>query len=105
MEYKGYRARIEFDEEDKIFVGRILVIRDVIGFHASNVKELEKAFRKAVDDYLNHCKSIGKRPDRAFSGRFNLRLTPEQHRHLALEAEQAGVSLNEMAVRKLFRDD
>ncbi len=104
MEHKGYRARIEFDEEDKIFVGRVLGIRDVIGFHGSNVKELEKTFREAIDDYLKHCKSIGKRPDRAFSGRFNLRLTPEQHRRLAVEAEQAGVSLNEMAVRKLFNE-
>ncbi len=32
MDYKGYLARVEFDPEDHIFVGRIVGVRDVIGF-------------------------------------------------------------------------
>lgn len=32
MTYQGYTARIEFDDRDNIFVGRLLGIRDIVGF-------------------------------------------------------------------------
>lgn len=57
--YKGYLAGIEFDPEDHIFVGRVLGIRDVIGFHGESVQELEKAFHEAVDNYLTACAESG----------------------------------------------
>lgn len=37
MSYKGYTARIEFDERDDIFVGRALGVRDIISFHGASV--------------------------------------------------------------------
>jgi len=40
MTYKGYTARVEFDERDDIFVGRVLGVRDIISFHAALVTEL-----------------------------------------------------------------
>ncbi len=33
MKYKGYVARIEFDEEDRILVGHLAGIKDIVGFH------------------------------------------------------------------------
>ena len=45
MKYKGYIARIEFDEEDRIFVGHLAEIRDIVGFHGTTVDELECAFQ------------------------------------------------------------
>jgi len=54
MTYKGYSARIEFDDQDHIFVGHLVGIRDIVGFHGSSVRELETAFHEAVDDYLAH---------------------------------------------------
>ena len=33
MKYKGYIAKVEFDAEDRIFVGHIIGTRDVVGFH------------------------------------------------------------------------
>ena len=35
MSYKGYSARLEYDDEDGIFTGRIAGIRDGVGFHAT----------------------------------------------------------------------
>lgn len=52
MKYKGYAARVEFDADDRIFVGHLAGIRDIVGFHGSSVEELENAFHEAVDDYL-----------------------------------------------------
>ena len=43
MNYKGYAARIEYDDEDAIFTGRIAGIRDGVGFHADTVEGLREA--------------------------------------------------------------
>ena len=49
MTYKGYSARIGYDDEDGIFTGRIAGIRDGVGFHADNVNALREAFHEAVE--------------------------------------------------------
>ncbi len=52
MEYKNYHAKIEFDEEDNIFVGQILGINDSLNFHGSSVSELQEAFNDSIENYL-----------------------------------------------------
>ena len=97
MSYKGYSARVEYDDEDGIFIGRIAGIRDGVGFHADTVEGLREAFREAVEDYLETCAKIGKEPQRAYSGQMMFRVNPEVHRKAALAAELAGKSLNQWA--------
>lgn len=97
MTYKGYSARIEYDDEDGIFTGRLAGIRDGVGFHADTVEGLREAFHEAVEDYLETCANIGKEPQRAFSGQMMFRVNPEVHRKAALAAELAGKSLNQWA--------
>lgn len=97
MSYKGYSARVEYDDEDGIFTGRIAGIRDGVGFHADTVEGLREAFREAVEDYLETCTKIGKEPQREFSGQMMFRVAPEVHRRAALAAELAGKSLNQWA--------
>ena len=58
MKYKGYFAKVEFDPEDHIFIGHIIGIRDVVGFHGKSVSELERSFHEAVDDYLDACEKL-----------------------------------------------
>ena len=58
MNYKGYAARIEYSEEDSLFVGHITGIRDVVGFHGESVQELRNAFEEAVSDYLETCAKL-----------------------------------------------
>ena len=103
MSYKGYSARVEYDDEDGIFVGRIAGIRDGVGFHADSVAELREAFHEAVEDYLETCASIGKEPQKAFSGQMMFRVNPELHRRAAVAAELAGKSLNQWAEEILSR--
>ena len=97
----GYSARVEFDPEDEIFVGRIAGIQDVIGFHADTVAGLKAAFREAVEDYLATCKKIGRAPEKAFSGQIMVRVDPRVHARAALAAELAGKSLANWAEEKL----
>jgi predicted HicB family RNase H-like nuclease len=90
MEYKGYLARTEFDDEANIFHGEVINIRDVITFQGKSVGELRRAFEDSVEDYLAFCAERGEEPDKPFSGRFTVRLSPEQHRKIILAAEKAG---------------
>ena len=64
MTYKGYAARIDYDDEVCLIAGRIAGIRDGVGFHAVTVDGLRAAFREAVDDYIETCAKIGKEPQR-----------------------------------------
>jgi predicted HicB family RNase H-like nuclease len=101
MSYKGYCARIEFDAEDRLFVGHIAGIRDIIGFHGTSVRELETAFHEAVDDYLGACAKLRQTPNKPHSGRVMLRLPPELQARAAAQAEVEGMSFNQWAARAL----
>ena len=103
MTYKGYAARIEYDDDDRIFTGRIAGIRDGVGSHADTVDGLRQAFHEAVEDYLETCAKIGKEAQRAYSGRVMFRVSPETHRKAALAAELSGKSLNQWAEEVLDR--
>ena len=56
MTYKGFLAKIEYSDEDELFIGRLAGIGDVVGFHGDSAAELKAAFIEAVDDYLETCK-------------------------------------------------
>ena len=103
MTYKGYTARIEYDDEDGIFTGRLAGIRDGVGFHAGTVGALRDGFHEAVEDYIETCAKIGKEPQKAFSGQVMFRVDPEVHRKAALAAELSGKSLNQWAEEVLDR--
>lgn len=101
--YNGYTARIEFDDRDNLFVGRLLGIRDVVGFHADNVADLREAFTEAVDDYLDTCAKIGKTPEKPASGKLMLRIPQEVHRAALIAAQSSGKSLNQWAAETLSK--
>ena len=103
MTYKGYSARIDYDDDGGIFFGRIAGIRDGVGFHADTVAALREAFHDAVEDYVETCSKIGKRPQKAFSGQVMFRVKPDVHRKAALAAELSGKSLNQWAEEVLNR--
>ena len=101
MTYNGYSARVEFDAEDRIFVGHIAGIRDIVGFHGASVDELEAAFRESVEDYLAACKKLKQAPDKPYSGRVMLRLPPDLHARASAAAQVTGMSFNQWAARAL----
>ncbi len=101
MHYKGYLGHVEYDDEAKIFHGEVVGLKDIITFQGKSVKELEKAFHDSVDDYLTWCKERGEKPEKTFSGTFNLRVPPELHAKLAFQAKTIGMSLNSYITEKL----
>ncbi len=103
MTYKGYAARIEYSDEDGCFVGHIAGIKDVVGFHGHTVAKLRAAFKEAVDDYLATCKKLGRAPQKPYSGKLMLRISPEVHARAAMIAEAHGTSLNQWAAEVLAK--
>ncbi|WP_337288486.1 type II toxin-antitoxin system HicB family antitoxin [Candidatus Methylomirabilis sp.] len=93
MEYKGYLAHTELDDEANIFHGEVINIRDVITFQGKSVDDLRQAFQDSVDDYLAFCAERGEEPEQPFAGQLTVRLSPEQHRQVILAAEKAGKRL------------
>ncbi|MBQ9522045.1 MAG: type II toxin-antitoxin system HicB family antitoxin [Oscillospiraceae bacterium] len=92
--YKGYSARPEYSADDRTFYGVILGISDLVDFSSDRADELENEFHRAVDDYLDFCREIGKEPQKEYKGTFNVRVSPELHRQAAMRAEAENVSLN-----------
>ena len=101
MTYKGYLAKVTFDDDDDIFHGEVINIRDVVTFQGKSVRELHKAFKDSVEDYLAFCKERGENPDKPFSGNLPLRTTPEDHRAFFLAANKENKSLNSWMVETL----
>ena len=94
MEYKGYAAKVEFDDEAEIFHGEVIGIKDVVTFQGKTAKELKKVFRESVDDYLSFCKERGEAPNKPFTGKFVVRISPELHRKIYLSAKLSNESIN-----------
>ena len=101
MNHKGYTARIEFDERDNIFVGRVLGLHTMISFHGETVKGLRVAFVTAIEEFLRDCKERGVRPEKPASGKLMLRVPPEVHGAALVAAQAAGKSLNQWATEVL----
>ncbi len=99
MEYKEYIGTVSFNANDEAFYGKVHGISDLVTFEGQSVKELKRAFKTAVDDYLETCKQLNKEPNKTFKGTFNVRLTAELHQKAAITASKKSLSLNDF-VRK-----
>jgi predicted HicB family RNase H-like nuclease len=108
MEYKGYVARVEYDDSVNEFVGSTVNMKDVLSFSGAAVAELTQAFHEVVDAYLEWCKADGVEPDKPYQGKISLRLTPELHRDIDIVATSKGISINtfiqETVSRAIKRD-
>ena len=102
-----YTYRITWSEEDKEYVG-LCVEFPSLSWLAESQEDALKGIRKVVDDVIKDMKDNGESPplplsERKFSGKFMVRVPPEIHRKLAIEAEEEGISLNRLVSAKLSR--
>lgn len=95
MKYRGYVARIDFESNDEIFVGRLLGMGEPILFHGASVEELRGDLEFAVDHYLAECAKMGQKPEKTASGKLLLRLPEDVHAAITISAAATGKSLNQ----------
>lgn len=101
MSYRGYTASMVFDSDDKIIVGRVVDIDDIITFHADSVGEFEANFNAVIDDYIAACEQTGAATEKPASGKLMLRVAPTVHAAALKAAARSGVSLNKWAEKAL----
>jgi predicted HicB family RNase H-like nuclease len=101
MTLEGYHAKIEYDPELDTFRGEILGLNGGADFFGRNPKELRAEFKKSLHVFLEVCKEKGIEPRRHYSGKFNLRISPELHERLAIAAQASGKSVNTLAQEAL----
>ena len=79
LNYKGYKGSSEYSEEDGVWFGKILCIKDLIMYEAEEQEGLYDSFKQAVDEYFEDCKRRGCEPDKPCSGTFNVRVGADMH--------------------------
>lgn len=102
-----YTYRITWSEEDKEYVG-LCVEFPSLSWLAESQEDALQGIRRVVEDAIKDMKESGESPplplsSRKFSGKFMVRIPPEIHRKLAIEAEEEGISLNRLVSAKLSR--
>jgi len=101
MSLKEYNAKIEYDAELDTFRGEVLGLNGGADFYGKNPAELRSEFEKSLQVFLDVCLEKGIEPRRSYSGKCNLRMTPERHEKLAIVAEAEGKSINSLALEAL----
>lgn len=103
MRYKGYVGVVRVDTDAGVIRGEVVNVRDTITFQGATPAEARKAFEESVDDYLEFCESLGRQPEKPFSGKILVRVDPEVQRDLTALARAHGVSVNTLITEHLKR--
>lgn len=94
LSYKNYSGTVEYSKEDKCLYGKVIGIKSLLSYEGNSVEELETDFQSVIDEYLEECKERGIEPEQSYKGTFNVRISPDLHRMLAIYAVEHGKSLN-----------
>lgn len=101
MHHGQYIAAIEYDPDIDLFFGSVINLSSPITFYGKSTEDLKREFEKSIQTYQDVCKERNLQPEKPFSGRFNIRMTPDQHRRYTYRAAAEGKSLNSWAVEAL----
>lgn len=108
LENDRYTYRVAWSVEDGEYVGLCAEFPSLTWL-ASEPEEALRGIRQVVAEIVADMQANGEATpeplaSRKYSGRFMVRVPPDLHRKLALEAAEAGVSLNRLASDKLSRN-
>ena len=102
-----YTYRVTWFEEDQAHVG-LCVEFPSLSWLADDPELALKGIRRLVHDCVEDMRGNNEQvpeplASKQFSGKFMLRVPPETHRLLTIEAAEAGVSLNRLISSKLHQ--
>lgn len=94
-----YLKWVEWSDEDQCYIGRCPELF-MGGVHGEDEIQVYRQLTVAIEEALGE--EEGKIPDtifnREYSGKFMVRMDPDEHKALVIRAYQSGVSLNEYVV-------
>jgi predicted HicB family RNase H-like nuclease len=107
LENDRYTYRVTWSEEDEEYVG-VCAEFPSLSWLAAEPEEALRGIRQVIADVVADMKANSEPvPEplaiKEYSGKFMVRVPPEVHRRLTIEAAEAGVSLNRLASAKLAR--
>jgi predicted HicB family RNase H-like nuclease len=105
IEHDHYTYRVTWSEEDQEYVGLCAEFPG-LSWLADSPEAALRGVRRMVADSVEDMETSGESipeplASRKFSGKFMVRVPPDVHRELTLQAAEAGVSLNRLATVKL----
>lgn len=109
MKNDKYTYRVTWLEEDGEYVGLCLEFPGLSWLARSQEAAL-KGIRAVVSESVEDMRRLGETiPEslatKTYSGKFIVRVPPEIHRHLVMEAAESGVSLNRLVSARLSRSE
>ncbi|MFA9488466.1 MULTISPECIES: type II toxin-antitoxin system HicB family antitoxin [unclassified Mannheimia] len=103
MEINGYKAVIAYDPETELFRGEFIGLNGGVDFYADNVAQLKKEGEISLNVFLEMCEKKNIEPFKQYSGKFNIRLSPELHKAAVMAATAENLSLNEWISQTLAK--
>ena len=102
-----YTYRVTWSEEDQEYVGLCTEFPS-LSWLGKKPESALKGIREIVEDVIKDMRQTGEEilqpiACKRYSGKFMVRVPPEVHRNLAIQASESGVSLNRIAGSKLSR--
>lgn len=101
MEIDGQKAVIHYDPEIHMFRGEFIGLNGGADFYAKDVETLYQEGVISLKVFLEMCAENGIKPHKNFSGKFNVRLSPELHAKIATVAVANNISLNQFVSKAL----
>lgn len=105
INYEHYTYRVTWSEEDQEFVGLCTEFPSLSFLDEKRVNALEgicNLVKEIIEDMQANGETVPEPiSEKAYSGKFMVRIPPEQHRLLAIRAAESGVSLNRYVSSKL----
>ncbi len=105
MRKDKFTYRVTWSDDDNEYVGLCAEFPS-LSWLAKTPESALKGIRKVVDDVMRDMHKKGETipepiSSRHFSGKFMVRVPPQVHQKLAIQAAEFGVSLNRLASAKL----
>ncbi len=95
VEINGYRAVVQYDPDIDMFRGEFIGLNGGADFYAKDIDGLRKEGEISLKVFLEMCQEDGVEPRKAYSGKFNLRVSPNLHAEITARALAEGKSLNQ----------
>ena len=107
MNAEHYSYRVRWSAEDSVYIGTVAEMPS-LSWASESRFEAFMGICTLVAEVLDDMLANGENPpdaiaDRTYSGKFMVRVTPETHRQLAIDAAEQNVSLNRLAASRLVR--
>lgn len=105
VDYKHYTYRVTWSESDGEYVALCAEFPSLSYLHEEQTAALE-GLLEVVKDVVNDMQESGEElptplAAKEYSGKFVVRILPDQHRALAMQAAEQGVSINKLVSAKL----